>query len=477
MSNESGLADTGVPPQFERNRYFDGKLLTARDMTADQAYHRGQLQAVVRGTLGVGIVTGLEVIGVTETDGRLTATVQPGVALDAAGRPVVVPPATGDVTVRAPNADRPLDVDEVGAGDVLALRLRHDACATERVPVPGSEHVTGEGGEHGRVVESFVLEGHPATTDAGGDPVPPKPVPEVTLTDPDDEPSFDRGASTVPLVLAWAEKTDTGDWALTSEGRPLVYPTDLAYATAATHATDRENPHDVTVSQVAGAVSSVGGATPAADGSVGVQTANGPLSVSTSGSDLVFDSDAVRSVTAGGTAVPAGTDGTITLTSPDGSVGLAADPGNNAVNLTATTVDDDQFVQELGGLADHDGQVRFVSTDDSVAVVPEPDGVDDPESTLDVRLTDEFTERLESEFAGLTAMVETLSQQVVRFSKEADESLLPVTVHPEVTIEMASRLLPLDVVTLEEFRAADASKVADRLGIGEDEAAKLQEWQ
>jgi hypothetical protein len=299
----------------------------------------------------------------------------------------------------------------------------------------------------------------------------------VTLTDPDDEPSFDRGASTVPLVLAWAEKTDTGDWALTSEGRPLVYPTDLAYATAATHATDRENPHDVTVSQVAGAVSSVGGATPAADGSVGVQTANGPLSVSTSGSDLVFDSDAVRSVTAGGTAVPAGTDGTITLTSPDGSVGLAADPGNNAVNLTATTVDDDQFVQELGGLADHDGQVRFVSTDDSVAVVPEPDGVDDPESTLDVRLTDEFTERLESEFAGLTAMVETLSQQVVRFSKEADESLLPVTVHPEVTIEMASRLLPLDVVTLEEFRAADASKVADRLGIGEDEAAKLQEWQ
>ena len=417
MTDNSELADTGVPSQFERNRYFDGKLLTARDMIADQAYHRGRLQAIVRATLGVGIVTGLEVTAITTEDDRLKVTVQPGVALDAAGRPVIVPPATGEVTVRAPGTDRPFDANEIDV-DGLELRLRFDACATERVPVAGSEHVTGDGGEHGRVVESFVIEAHTPTMDASGDPIPPKPVPDVSVTKPDDAPEFDRGPSTVPLVLAWVKKIDTSKWSITMEDRPLVYPTDLVYATATTHATDRENPHNVNAKQVNGVVASVGGATPANDGAIDVRAKNGPLSVSTSGSELVFDSDAIQSVSVGETAVQADANGGVTLTSSDGSVGITADLGNNAVNLTATSLDENQFLHELGGLNEHNGKIDLVSKDGSVDVTTESN------SKLNLEVSDNFKKELYDELKEefkeeiMTEIRENLKDEIITELKE-----------------------------------------------------------
>jgi len=449
MSNDTTDAETGVPTQLERNRYFHGKLMTARDMTAEQDYARRRIAALSRGVLGAGVVVGLDVTGVEEGEGTVRATVTPGVALDAAGRTVVVPEGTGPVTVRRPGVDDPFPPDEVDA-DGIALTLRYDHCSTERVPAPGNEHADGDGGEYGRVVETFVLEAEPVETDDDGDPIPPKPVPEVSLPGPEADPDesgrrmaaegFDRPAGATALVLATVSRNESGDLAVGDVPRPLVYSNDLVYATAVTHATDRDNPHDVEVGQVEGAVASVGGVEPDADGAIVVRSDDDAVTVGTDGNAIVLDSDALRSVvvegggTIGGDArgrvrlhaadpsVVLSTDGNrigfranalrsmavegdetvvdgdedrqVTLHSSDGSVTIAPNDAGDRLDFAAAVdggeVDLEGVLRELQGLADHGGSIEFASSNDSVAV----EQFEDEGSVLDVRVTEGFTEEL-----------------------------------------------------------------------------------
>lgn len=460
MTHDSSDAETGVPAQFERNRYFHGKLMTARDMAAEQDYHRRRLAALSRGVLGVGVVTGLDVTDAEERDGTLQVTVEPGVALDAAGRPVVVSEGTGPITVRRPGSEAPFAADETAVGETLALTLRFDACSTERVPAPGTEHASGDGSEYGRVVETFVLEAEPAETEDGGPLT--KPVPEVPLPGPDEAPdeagrrmaaeSYDRSPSNTPLVLATVEKTDDEVWTVGSAPRPLVYPNDLVYAALATHATDRSNPHGVDVDQVDGAVASVGGVDPDENGDVDVRSESDAIDVTATADGLVLDSDALRSVgVEGAGTIDGDANGRMTLYSPDSSVAISTDVAGNRVGFRAdalrsiaiqgsetvvsgnenhrvtfgspddsvgiTTneagdrieftvdleggeVDLEGVLRELQGLADHGGAIRFTSSNQSIAV----EQFEDREDTLDIRVTqrfiDEFRERLIDELGG-----------------------------------------------------------------------------
>jgi hypothetical protein len=72
--------------QFERPRFFTGKLLTANDLQTEQDYFRGKLRLHNRFLHGWGIVTGL---GVTVDQGA-TVAVSPGLALDCAGNELVL---------------------------------------------------------------------------------------------------------------------------------------------------------------------------------------------------------------------------------------------------------------------------------------------------------------------------------------------------------------------------------------------------
>lgn len=72
--------------QFERPRFFTGKLLSAEDLQAEQDYVRGKVRLHNRFLHGWGIVTGL---GVT-VDRGTTVTVSPGFALDCAGNELVL---------------------------------------------------------------------------------------------------------------------------------------------------------------------------------------------------------------------------------------------------------------------------------------------------------------------------------------------------------------------------------------------------
>jgi hypothetical protein len=72
---------------FERNRYFLGKLLSVSDFETEQRYFNDKRRWMNRLFHGAGIVCGLSV---SQVDGE-TLSVDPGAALDCAGREILIP--------------------------------------------------------------------------------------------------------------------------------------------------------------------------------------------------------------------------------------------------------------------------------------------------------------------------------------------------------------------------------------------------
>lgn len=71
---------------FIRNRYFQGKLLTAEDFLQEQQYMNDKRRLMNRWTIGAGIVAGLEVIKVDD----YSISLEMGLALDYTGREIMV---------------------------------------------------------------------------------------------------------------------------------------------------------------------------------------------------------------------------------------------------------------------------------------------------------------------------------------------------------------------------------------------------
>ena len=72
---------------FERNNYYYGKMLTSRDFQNEQSYMNDKRRLVNRLLHGVGIVYGMDVIEADDS----SIVLQSWLALDAAGREIVVP--------------------------------------------------------------------------------------------------------------------------------------------------------------------------------------------------------------------------------------------------------------------------------------------------------------------------------------------------------------------------------------------------
>ncbi|MDE6421414.1 MAG: hypothetical protein K2K87_12965, partial [Lachnospiraceae bacterium] len=71
---------------YERNRYFYGKLLGVEDFEAEQKYMNDKRRLINRFMHGCGVVCGLNVVQISED----SVTVEPGMALDFAGREIIV---------------------------------------------------------------------------------------------------------------------------------------------------------------------------------------------------------------------------------------------------------------------------------------------------------------------------------------------------------------------------------------------------
>lgn len=89
--------------EFERPRYFAGKLITAEDFELEQRYHIEKRWLLNRMLEGAGIVSGLGVVPSEQG----TVTVEPGLALDPLGREILV---TEPQQLAIPDCVEPLSI-------------------------------------------------------------------------------------------------------------------------------------------------------------------------------------------------------------------------------------------------------------------------------------------------------------------------------------------------------------------------------
>ena len=128
---------------FSRNRYFQGRLLSANDFETEQNYLRDKQQFRNLHTLGIGVVAGLSV---TTTNKGTSLSVTSGYAIDYLGREICVP--------------SPIECALPSAGARLLVAISYVESASEpSTPVLGPSPITTDNPvEYTRVAEGFELD-------------------------------------------------------------------------------------------------------------------------------------------------------------------------------------------------------------------------------------------------------------------------------------------------------------------------------
>lgn len=145
-----------VPPQVcscgeiatERNRYFTGKPMTARDFTDEQQYFLSRHRLHNRLLHGWGIVCGLQVKPHPSKDCPNWVVITPGIAIDCCGRELVVAKQTALRIADPPDRDGPRKQDpgkydprnRPPPPDDLLIYLTYEEEPTDCVPVLYHEH-------------------------------------------------------------------------------------------------------------------------------------------------------------------------------------------------------------------------------------------------------------------------------------------------------------------------------------------------
>lgn len=159
-TNLTGQAATSCVPcglhRPVRNVYFDGKMMTARDLTAEQDYMNGMRHLGNMMLEGKGTVCGLKVLQHPQPGCRNSHLVlKAGIALSCCGQEIVVPQ---DVTIPVLDlirADPELQLQLVEGMDLVVSLCRQDNPA-EMAPVLISDCCSGSGSQMpGRISEDF----------------------------------------------------------------------------------------------------------------------------------------------------------------------------------------------------------------------------------------------------------------------------------------------------------------------------------
>jgi len=138
-------------PHFERNNYFHGKTLSARDLTAEQQYFNQKRWLVNRMVLGWGIVCGLEV---RLDNGCLS--VSSGLALDCCGHELLVCDREA-IDIDTIAAQLKIDSHKPTAHIRWALCLEYCERKLEPVKVPFACDQPERGQEHNRIRDHYRL--------------------------------------------------------------------------------------------------------------------------------------------------------------------------------------------------------------------------------------------------------------------------------------------------------------------------------
>lgn len=471
----NGTTDGCRLHRFEKNRYFHGKLMTARDMEAEQRYNTGQQRSLSRQVSGEGLLCGLSVTNVRKAGDNLEVTVGPGFALDCCGNPIVVTSASTQ------ELDPP-------RGDDIYVYLRYDECSKETVPIPGSENACEQECAYNRVLEIFEITYEETEPDHKH-----VPAAAVDYPTPDDDPADalammarsyydaerdDCGTCEDPSVFVGAftrpEEEDGDVWSESSgsERRPFVYTNDMLYAVIAGHATDFGNPHDVitTLNDVLHD-----------GGNVDLTSTDDSVSIDpdpdTSEVDLAASAESVGAlVSVDGVSNPGGD---VDLESGDGLIDITPDDGANSIDLsvpelgTLTTefenhrsdTDNPHEVTatQVGALAslegvsgDADGNVDLTSPDDTVTITTDSDAVGENVvglSVSDLPDLEALTERMDRLEERHERDIERLMQRVTRLEHHVMERSVLCICHSFGSLaERLDHSLPKDIAQFaEEF--------------------------
>ena len=149
-STHSCQCDVCKVKHFERNNYFHGKMLSARDLRVEQEYFNEKRWLINRMITGWGIVCGLEV---TVDYGCLV--VKPGLALDCCGHELLV---CEPQALHPDKIAKQLEIDTYQPFQPVrwVLCLEYRECKTERVK-PRSDCEQGEEGEYNHIRDHYQL--------------------------------------------------------------------------------------------------------------------------------------------------------------------------------------------------------------------------------------------------------------------------------------------------------------------------------
>lgn len=149
-STHSCQCDVCKVKHFERNNYFHGKMLSARDLRAEQEYFNEKRWLINRTIAGWGIVCGLEV----KVDYGCFV-VEPGLALDCCGHELLV---CEPQRLHPNKIAEQLEIDPYQSSDPIhwVLCLEYQECKTEPVKPRTGCHES-EQGEYNHIRDHYKL--------------------------------------------------------------------------------------------------------------------------------------------------------------------------------------------------------------------------------------------------------------------------------------------------------------------------------
>jgi len=150
-------------PCFERNNYFYGKRMTARDFQDEQCYFNEKRWLINRTVHGWGVVCGLDVKPTKDNKG---VEITPGLAIDCCGREILVcgdaedryVPLIYDEIPKPHECDQPQSKEEQQSGiKHIAICLEYDECKREVVNLPSIACDETEKHEFNRIRDSWKI--------------------------------------------------------------------------------------------------------------------------------------------------------------------------------------------------------------------------------------------------------------------------------------------------------------------------------
>jgi hypothetical protein len=156
MKEKQGNCGICETPNFERNNYFYGKLMTVRDFFAEQRYFNEKRWLINRMVNGWGVVCGLDVQPVSGSSNKVLIT--PGLAIDCCGHEILVcEDQEVELIPELDECEQKLQPQQREEIENYLICIEYLECKTESVHLPPIACDQQEVGEFNRIRDSYTL--------------------------------------------------------------------------------------------------------------------------------------------------------------------------------------------------------------------------------------------------------------------------------------------------------------------------------